>query len=111
MTDAASILGMVKNRLAENLRQLNLSVSEEDAGRLARFLLDDLEASRWRLVPIQPTCEMIEASMTAMRKRRKAEHRVGEKRKHSWRISAAIEAAPRWEATPAAVADQARSAT
>ena len=100
MTDTANILGMVKNCLAENLRQLNQAISKDDAGRLARFLLEDLETSRWRLVPIQPTRTMIVASMTAMRKRRKAANWVGEKQKHSWRISAAIEAAPRWNAMP-----------
>lgn len=98
MTDAANILGMVRNCLAENLRQLSHPISKDDADRLSRFLLEDLETSRWRLVPIQPTRTMIDASMTAMRKRRKSDHWVGEKQKHSWRISAAIEAAPRWNA-------------
>lgn len=90
------ILGMVKNRLRANLYQLNHKISEEDAVRLARFLLEDLDAARWRIVPLTPTLEMVNASMTAMRKKRRSEGRVGEKRKHAWRLAAAIEAAPNW---------------
>lgn len=46
---ANSILLMVKNRLRSNLHELKYEISEEDALRLARFLLDDLDASRWRV--------------------------------------------------------------
>jgi hypothetical protein len=91
------ILLMVKNRLRTNLNQLNHKISEEDALRLARFLLEDLDAARWRVVPAVPTREMVNASMTAMRKKRRSEGRVGEKRKHAWRLAAGIEAAPHWE--------------
>ena len=92
----SSMLGMVKNRLRDNLHQLNNNISNEDAVRLARYLLDDLDTARWRLVPIVPTREMINASMTAMRRRRKREGWVAEKQKHAWRLAAGIEAAPHW---------------
>jgi hypothetical protein len=72
-------------------------ISEEDALRLARFLLDELDVARWRVVPADPTKEMIDASMTAMRKSRKREGRVDERRKHKWRLAAGIEASPDWK--------------
>jgi hypothetical protein len=92
-----SILLMVKNRLRSNLHDLNHEISEEDALRLARFLLDDLHGARWRVVPVDPTREMVAASMTAMRKNRRCEGRVDERRKHMWRLAAGIEASPDWK--------------
>lgn len=100
-----NILAMVKNRLRDNLHQLNHNILEEDAFRLARFLLEDLDAARWRLVPVVPTREMINASMTAMRKRRKRDAWVAEKHKHAWRLAAGIEAAPRWDVPIATSSD------
>ena len=91
-----SILAMVKNRLHHNLYQLNHKIPKEDAFRLARFLLEDLDAAHWRLVPEAPTREMINASMTALRKRRKRDCWVSEKQKHAWRLAAGIAAAPHW---------------
>lgn len=92
-----SILAMVKNRLHHNLYQLNHKISKEDALRLARFLLEDLDAAHWRLVPEAPTREMINASMAALRKRRKRDCWVAEKQKHAWRLAAGITAAPHWD--------------
>ncbi|MGO4174892.1 hypothetical protein AB4Z10_13165 [Bosea sp. RAF48] len=94
-----TILAMVKNRLRDNLQQLNHKISDEDTARLARFLLEDLDAAQWRLVPAAPTREMVTASMTAMRKRRKRQGRVAERLKHAWRLAAGIEAAPHWNVT------------
>lgn len=93
-----SVLAMVKNRLRNNLNQLNHRISQEDAARLAQFLLEDLDATHWRLVPAAPTREMVAASMTAMSKRRRRNGWVPEKLKHTWRLAAGIEAAPRWDA-------------
>lgn len=93
-----SILAMVKNRLRDNLNQLNHRISGEDVARLARFLLEDLDAAQWRLVPIAPTRDMVSASMAAMRKHRKGAGWVPDKLKHRWRLAAGIEAAPRWDA-------------
>lgn len=94
---ANSILLMVKNRLRSNLHDLNHEISEEDALRLARFLLDDLDAARWRVVPANPTKEMVDASLAAMRKSRKREGWVKERQKHKWRLAAGIEASPNWK--------------
>lgn len=92
-----SILLMVKNRLRSNLHELKYEVSEEDALRLARFLLDDLDAARWRVVPTNPTKEMVAASLTAMRKSRRREAWVKPRQKHKWRLAAGIEASPDWK--------------
>lgn len=92
-----SILAMVKNRLYHNLYQLNHNISKEDSFRLARFLLEDLDAAHWRLVPEAPAREMINASISAMRKRRKRDCWVAEKQKHAWRLAAGIAAAPHWD--------------
>lgn len=94
-----TILAMVTNRLRHNLRQLNHKIPDEDTVRLARFLLEDRDAAQWRLVPLAPTQEMITASITAMRKRRKRNGRVAERPKHAWRLAAGIEPAPRWDTT------------
>ena len=94
-----TILAMVTNRLRHNLRQLNHKIPDEDTIRLARFLLEDLDAAQWRLVPLAPTQEMVTASMTAMRKRRKRNGKVAERPKHAWRLAAGIEAAPQWDIT------------
>ena len=92
-----SILLMVKNRLRSNLHDLNHEISEEDALRLARFLLDDLDAARWRVVPADPTKEMVNASLAAMHKSRKREAWVKPRQKHKWRLAAGIEASPDWK--------------
>ena len=92
-----SILLMMKNRLRSNLHELKYEVSEEDALRLARFLLDDLDAARWRVVPANPTKEMVDASLAAMRNSRRREVWVKPRQKHKWRLAAGIEASPDWK--------------
>jgi hypothetical protein len=94
---ANSILLMVKNRLRSNLHELKYEISEEDALRLARFLLDDLDASRWRVVPADPTKEMVDASLAAMHNSRRREAWVKPRQKHKWRLAAGIEASPDWK--------------
>ncbi len=94
---ANSILFMVKNRLRSNLHELKYDISEEDALRLARFLLDDLDASRWRVVPADPTKEMVDASLAAMHTSRRREAWVKPRQKHKWRLAAGIEASPDWK--------------
>ena len=49
-----------------------------------------------RVVPANPTKEMVDASLTAMRKHRKREGWVAERQKHKWRLAAGIEASPDW---------------
>jgi hypothetical protein len=88
---------MVKNRLRSNLHELKYDISEEDALRLARFLLDDLDASRWRVVPADPTKEMVDASLAAMHNSRRRESWVKPRQKHKWRLAAGIEASPDWK--------------
>lgn len=92
-----SILFMVKNRLRSNLHELKYDISEEDALRLARFLLDDLDASRWRVVPADPSKEMVDASLAAMNKSRRREAWVKPRQKHKWRLAAGIQASPDWK--------------
>jgi hypothetical protein len=88
---------MVKNRLRSNLNELKYDISEEDALRLARFLLEDLDASRWRVVPADPTKEMVDASLAAMHNSRRREAWVKPRQKHKWRLAAGIEASPDWK--------------
>ncbi len=78
--------------------ELNVQEEEEDAVRLARYLLEDLDSARWRLVPAEPTRAMVTASMAAMRTRRKRDGRVAGRLKYALRLAAGIEATPHRDA-------------
>ncbi|WP_293810589.1 hypothetical protein [uncultured Bosea sp.] len=77
----------------EGVEKVDDPSSGEENGDRAFPLLSRVDAAHWQLVPEAPTREMINASISAMRKRRKRACWVAEKQKHAWRLAAA----PHWD--------------
>lgn len=87
----------MKKALFRGLSDRGLLIGKDEASLIVRFVLEQIEKSGLRVVPLEPTGEMQLAIKHALDKGKRMSIRwVGQRRKQRWRYRAAIEAAPNW---------------
>lgn len=88
---------ILKKALKSGLSDRGILVGEEEASLVTRFVLEQIEASGLRVVPVKPTAEMQQAIKQALDQgKRMSVAWVKPRTKQRWRYQAAVEAAPDW---------------
>lgn len=88
---------ILKKALNTGLSDRGFTIDAEEASLIARFMLEQIEASGLRVVPVKPTTEMQQAIKQALDQgKRMSITWVKPRTKQRWRYQAAVEAAPNW---------------
>ena len=88
---------ILKKALKSGLSDRGILVGEEEASLITRFVLEQIETSGLRVVPVKPTTEMQQAIKQALDQgKRMSVAWVKPRTKQRWRYQAAVEAAPDW---------------
>ncbi|OBY05059.1 hypothetical protein BAE36_22180 [Rhizobium leguminosarum bv. trifolii] len=88
---------ILKKALKIGLSDRGFIIEAEEASLVARFMLEQIETSGLRVVPVKPTTEMQQAIKQALdHGRRMSVAWVKPRTKQRWRYQAAVEAAPNW---------------
>lgn len=88
---------ILKKALRTSLSDRGLLVSDNDASFMTRFMLEQIERSGFRVVPMKPTSAMHQAIKQALDTgKRMSVGWVKQRTKQRWRYRAAIDAAPSW---------------
>lgn len=91
------LFGMLKNALAAGLADRGVKPPDEEVRLVTRFMLEHLEATRQRNVPVKATLDMHEAMRVALDEGKRMSLKwVQAKTKQRWRYQAALDAAPNW---------------
>ncbi len=87
----------LKKALRTGLSDRGFVVGDDEVTLMTRFMLEQIETSGLRVVPVKPTSEMQQAVKQALDQgKRMSVAWVKERTKQRWRYQAAIEAAPSW---------------
>ncbi|MBY3027457.1 hypothetical protein [Rhizobium leguminosarum] len=79
------------------LADRGFKIDAAEASLVTRFIMEHIETSGLRVVPVKPTAEMQQAIKQALdRGKRMSVAWVKPRTKHRWRYQAAIDAAPNW---------------
>lgn len=88
---------ILKKALKTGLSDRGFTIDAEEASLVTRFMLEQVESSGLRLVPIKPNSQMQLAMRHALDNgKRMSVNWVQQRTKQRWRYQAAIEAAPSW---------------
>ncbi|NSY16293.1 hypothetical protein [Neorhizobium sp. AL 9.2.2] len=88
---------ILKKALRTGLSDRGFAIEPEEASLIARFMLEQIETSGLRVVPVKPTTEMQQAIRHALDQgKRMSVAWVKPRTKQRWRYQAAVEAAPDW---------------
>ncbi len=88
---------ILKKALKTGLSDRGFTVDAEEASLITRFMLEQMESSGLRVVPVKPTTEMQQAIKQALDQgKRMSVTWVKPRTKQRWRYQAAVEAAPNW---------------
>ncbi|NOV15447.1 hypothetical protein E5S70_04980 [Ensifer adhaerens] len=88
---------ILKKALRTGLSDRGIVVGDEEASLVTRFMLEQIETSGLRVVPVKPTSEMQRAIKQALDDgNRMSIAWVKPRTKQRWRYQAAVEAAPNW---------------
>ena len=88
---------ILKKALRTGLSDRGIVVGDEEASLVTRFMLEQIETSGLRVVPVKPTSEMQRAIKQALDDgNRMSIAWVKQRTKQRWRYKAAIDAAPSW---------------
>ncbi|MBX4954758.1 hypothetical protein [Rhizobium lentis] len=88
---------ILKKALRTGLSDRGFAIDAEEASLIARFMLEQIESSGLRVVPVKPTTEMQQAIKQALDQgKRFSVSWVKPRTKQRWRYQAAVEAAPNW---------------
>lgn len=88
---------ILKKALKTGLSDRGFTIDAEEASLIARFMLEQIETSGLRVVPVKPTTEMQQAIKQALDQgKRMSVAWVKPRTKQRWRYQAAVEAAPNW---------------
>ncbi|WP_159946320.1 hypothetical protein [Rhizobium sp. 18065] len=88
---------ILKKALRTGLSDRGLDVGNDEASLMTRFMLEQIEKSGLRVVPLKPTSEMHEAIKMALNQgKRMSVAWVRGRTKQFWRWKAAVDAAPNW---------------
>lgn len=88
---------ILKKALKTGLSDRGFTINAEEASLIARFMLEQIETSGLRVVPVKPTTEMQKAIKQALDQgKRMSVAWVKPRTKQRWRYQAAVEAAPNW---------------
>ncbi|ACE89839.1 hypothetical protein RHECIAT_CH0000852 [Rhizobium etli CIAT 652] len=88
---------ILKKALKTGLSDRGFTIDAEEASLIARFMLEQIESSGLRVVPVKPTTEMQQAVKQALDQgKRMSIGWVKPRTKQRWRYQAAVEAAPNW---------------
>ena len=88
---------ILKKALKTGLSDRGFTVDAAEASLITRFLLEQIETSGLRVVPVKPTTEMQRAIKQALDQgKRMSVAWVKPRTKQRWRYQAAVEAAPDW---------------
>ncbi|WP_106796747.1 hypothetical protein [Rhizobium sp. H4] len=88
---------ILKKALKTGLSDRGFTIDAEEASLIARFMLEQIETSGLRVVPVKPTTEMQQAIKQALDQgKRMSAAWVKPRTKQRWRYKAAVEAAPNW---------------
>lgn len=88
---------LLKKALRSSLADRGIEVGDDEASFVTRFMLEKIESSGFRVVPLRPTSEMHLATKHALDVgKRMTVAWVGVRAKQRWRFEAAINAAPNW---------------
>lgn len=83
--------------LKTGLSDRGLTIDAVNASLITRFMLEQIEASGLRVVPVKPTTEMQQAIKQSLDQgKRMSVAWVKPRTKQRWRYQAAVEAAPDW---------------
>lgn len=87
----------LKKALRTGLSDRGFVVGDDEVALMTRFMLEQIETSGLRVVPVKPTSEMQKAIKQALDEgKRMSIAWVKQRTKQRWRYQAAIEAAPSW---------------
>jgi len=87
----------LKKALRTGLSDRGFVVGDDEVVLMTRFMLEQIETSGLRVVPVKPTSEMHQAINQALdHGKRMSVTWVKQRTKQRWRYQAAIEAAPSW---------------
>ncbi|SEH23566.1 hypothetical protein [Rhizobium sp. NFR12] len=88
---------ILKKALKTGLSDRGLTIDAVNASLITRFMLEQIEASGLRVVPVKPTTEMQQAIKQSLDQgKRMSVAWVKPRTKQRWRYQAAVEAAPDW---------------
>ncbi len=88
---------ILKKALRTGLSDRGIVVGDDEASLMTRFMLEQIETSGLRVVPVKPTSEMQKAIKLALDEcKRMSVAWVKQRTKQRWRYKAAIDAAPSW---------------
>lgn len=88
---------ILKKALRTGLSDRGFAIEPDEASLIARFMLEQIETSGLRVVPVKPTTEMQRAIRHALDQgKRMSVAWVKPRTKQRWRYQAAVEAAPSW---------------
>lgn len=88
---------ILKKALRTGLSDRGIVVGDNEASLMTRFILERIETSGLRVVPVKPTSEMQQAIKQALDQgKRMSVAWVKQRTKQRWRYQAAIDAAPSW---------------
>ncbi|MCQ2005269.1 hypothetical protein [Rhizobium sp. NRK18] len=88
---------ILRKALKTGLSDRRISLGDDEASLVTRFMLEQIEASGLRIVPAKPTAEMQRATKEALDQgKRMSITWVKPRTKQRWRYQAAIDAAPSW---------------
>ncbi len=88
---------ILKKALRTGLSDRGFKIDAEQASLITRFMLEQIETSGLRIVPVKPTTEMQQAIKHALDPgKRMSVAWVRPRTKQRWRYQAAIDAAPNW---------------
>lgn len=88
---------ILKKALRTGLSDRGIVVGDYEASLMTRFMLEQIETSGLRIVPVKPTSEMQKAIQQALDEgKRMSIAWVKQRTKQRWRYQAAIDAAPSW---------------
>ncbi|MGR9385169.1 hypothetical protein [Rhizobium leguminosarum] len=88
---------ILKKALKNALFDRGIKIAAEEASLVTRFMLEQIETSGLRVVPVKPTTEMQRAIKQALDQgKRMSVTWVKPRTKQRWRYQAAIDASPNW---------------
>lgn len=88
---------VLKKALKKGLSGRGILVGDHEVSLITRFMLEQIETSGLRIVPVKPTSEMQQAIKEALGQgKRMSVTWVKQRTKQRWRYQAAIDAAPSW---------------
>lgn len=87
----------IKKALRTGLSDRGVVLGDDEVVLITRFMLEQIETSGLRVVPVKLTSEMQQAISQALEQgKRMSVAWVKQRTKQRWRYQAAIEAAPSW---------------